>query len=113
MEEKYILAYDPRGLPVEFWEERWNWIKLKHADLEPAGVTENHLKNAIENPADGCIYSSKKYDECDIYYLRFSNYIQIQVVIRYIDNIGEIVTAHFRKKRSKGEEIRWMKGKNG
>ncbi|HUI87523.1 MAG TPA: hypothetical protein VLX61_02235, partial [Anaerolineales bacterium] len=91
MGNKHVLATDPRGLPVEFWDERWDWIKEKHADLEPAGVTEEHFKNAIEKPAEDCIFDSKKYPDCDLYYMRFNKYLQIRVVVRYIDNIGEIV----------------------
>lgn len=111
MGNKYILATDPRGMPVEFWEERWLWITKKHPDLEPYGVTSEHLKKAIEKPADGCIFSSKKYVDCSLYYLRIDRVFQIRVVVKFENNFGEILTAHFLKERSGGERIEWMEGK--
>ena len=109
----YILANDPRGLPVEFSDSRWNWIVSKHPDLLEYHVTEAHLKAAIENPSDGCIYeSNKKYQDCNLYYTKYSSALQIRVVVRYVAGIGEILTAHFLKERSSGESLVWMKGKS-
>lgn len=113
MVETYILATDPRGLQVEFWKERWEWITLKHPDLLTKNITPEHLKKAIEKPAEGCIFSSndKRYKDCCLYYLRISQNLQIRVVVKFDNNKGEIPTAHFLKDRSSGENIIWMIGK--
>lgn len=111
MVAKYILATDPRGQPVEFWKERWEWITKKHPDLVKYKVDETYLKKAIEQPSEGCIYSSLKYLDRDLYYTRFNNFLQIRVVIKFENDIGEILTAHFLKDRPSGEVIKWMKGK--
>jgi hypothetical protein len=110
MGTSYILATDPRGMPVEFSDIRWDWITTKHPDLLTYKITALHLKRAIEKPADGCIFSSKNYDRCSLYYIRISAQLQMRVVVKFENNIGEILTAHFLKERSSGEAMEWMEG---
>jgi hypothetical protein len=105
----YILATDPRGLPIEFWDARWEWITLKHPDLPRYNVTEHHLQAALENPEGDCIYASKKYPDCELYYTRFSDTLQIRVVVKFILGVGEILTAHFVREHA-GETPVWVKG---
>ena len=112
MTSSYNLATDPRGLPVEFWNSRWEWLISKHPDLLQYNVTESHLQAAIENPADGCIYASKKYPDCELYYTRFLKNLQIKVVVKFTLGVGEILTAHFVKERSSGETLVWMRGQS-
>ena len=110
MGSKDIFATDPRGRPVELWDIQWDHVVAKHPDVFEYGATRRHFKKAIEEPADGCIYESHKYADCDIYYVRLSKYFEVQVVVRFENEIGEIKTAHLVKERPKGETIRWMKG---
>lgn len=112
MGKTYILATDPRGMPVDFSDNRWDWITTKHPDLLTNKITPLHLKKAIEKPAEGCIFSSKKYAGCCLYYTRISQFLQIRVVVKFENDIGEITTAHFLKERSSGELLEWMEGKN-
>jgi len=111
MVAKYVLATDPRGLPVEFWDERWDWITLKHPDLLKQKVTIAHLRKAIEDPSDGCIYNSATYENRDLYYTQFNKIFQIRVVVKFANGIGEILSAHFKTERPSGETIKWMRGK--
>jgi len=107
MGNKYILATDPRGFQVEFSEERWLRLITKHPDLETGKIIENDLKETIEKPRDGFIYQSKRYENCSLYYHKPIGKYEILVVVRYINQFGEIITVHYCSKREKGEKIIW------
>jgi len=111
MGNKYIIATDPRGLPVEMWDERWEWICLKHQELVKRGVTQGHLADAIENPENGTIYWSNDYRDSDLYFKRFSRKLMLRVAVKYVAGAGEVPTVHFVRRISKNNKIRWMKDK--
>jgi hypothetical protein len=107
---KDILATDPRGFRVEFWEARWQYLIKKHPDLIIHHITPEHLGQAIKRPKDGCIYSSHRYPaNCAIYYIRYSEKLDLVVVVKYIDDVGEIVTTHLCGNRPDGERLIWPK----
>lgn len=108
MSDKYVLAIDVREYRVELWKERWNHLVRKHPDLIKYEITPDDLKEAIENPRHGCIYSSHVFPEdCAIYYIRYNKRLELVVVVRYANDVGEIVSAHFCSKRPEGEVMIW------
>ena len=109
MANKHILATDPRGLPVEMWDERWEQLIRKHPDLLASGVTEGHLADAIEHPLGDTIYWSNDYRDSELYYAKFSKTLMIRVVAKYVGGAGEVLTAHFVKRISGNVKVRWTK----
>ena len=111
MGNNYILAVDPRGYNVEMWPAKWEHLSNKHPDLIKYGITEDDLKYTIEQPIHGLIYQSKSYPEnCCLYYSRNRKtykHAELLVVVKFVLNIGEIVTFHFCGKRAPGEVIIW------
>lgn len=111
MGQRYIIATDPRDLPVDFSDSIWEHINKKHEDLKTYRITTNHIKNAIQNPFDGCIYESKKYTDCSIYYgrIRKRQYLLLRVVVHYVNNVGDVKTAHLCSTSTYRGNVIWQK----
>jgi len=106
-----IFAKDPRGYQVGLSEKSWEHISTDHPDLDKNGIKRNNLKSAINNPLDGCIYESNKFVNSDLYYTQIGDYKILRVVVRYFDDVGEIVTAYFCHVDSYRGNIKWQRPK--
>ncbi len=104
-----IEVIDPRGFSVVLHNDHWTYILKKHPELE------NYLeevRQAIEDPAHGCIYRShREPKQCQVYYRKIEGKrAEIKVIVDFFtDDFGEIRNAYFCSNRPDGEELIWPK----
>lgn len=103
----YILATDSRGYKVETNDIKFDYILSKHEESADE-ITENLVKEAIENPDNGEIRKSMRHDDCHIYYKKVKGKkAELKVVVRYDGDFGELQTFHFQSNRPSNEVLIW------
>lgn len=102
-----LEAIDPRGIKVKLTEDQWNIHILGEHPYMSAHLQE--IRNAIENPFPGFIYSDADFDDRNVYYhWKLSSKVYVKVVVGLVsENSGEIITAFKTDSCKKGEDVIW------
>ena len=96
---------DPRGHKIVCTEENW---KLHILDQHPFMVNYiEEIKQAIEKPFLGFIYSDTTNEKRHIYYGKAVDIRYVKVVVEFDTEDGTVITAYLTTNMKKGEKLIW------
>lgn len=97
-------AVDPRGYTVVCTEECWKWhILSRHYNMMGE---EEAVQKAIEDPSLP-IFQDVDYEDRNVYYRRTDRKTlrYLRVIVKFEDELGEVITAFFVDKPKPGERM--------
>ena len=111
-----FLVTDPRGLKIECYEGRLNYIfDNKHPELDKEHITIEDIEDAIKHPRDSKIFLSttKAHKGKYLYYKEMPGRIyDLLVVVKFDgDDCGVVDDVYPCSSRTLKEQIIWPKTK--